>query len=407
MRAAGPLAAGLVAAILGSERASALRVEQERVSFGPSGHHKKDSGPDLSSALECLRKTTPHLKLEYPADAEQHVAEIRNAMLPWSHGFVGSYHVEDILNLGFADRWFNRTDKSDKLSDIFGPYIPIFAQWVDPWLRNTEKRLHYPSGFVDALKKVLRKNVPYVALSQNDEGITGKNEIRLKEFPNLLVMSAGGYGHIAVPLAQTQGHTISRAMWMFDKDVSIPRKRVPVSQRKYFISYVGGLDHSPRQMRPRMKDEVQRYAAVHGILDKVMFNRTGSKKDRSWEDVMFNSRFSLTPRGYGRTSYHLMEAIQRGVIPIHVYTDMPWVPYPEVFKTFGYTTTVDGLPSLLQKLRAMSDRDIEQLEKEVARHAKSHFTLEAVRAQIAAFFVGGKNDLVCQRLPDTLTDKDY
>jgi hypothetical protein len=38
-----------------------------------------------------------------------------------------------------------------------------------------------------------------------------------------------------------------------------------------------------------------------------------------WKQVMRNSRFSLVPRGFGRTAYHLMETIQMGLIPVYIY----------------------------------------------------------------------------------------
>ena len=44
-------------------------------------------------------------------------------------------------------------------------------------------------------------DVPYVMVSQNDQGIVGNYE--LWSVPaNLLVLSAGGYGHVPIPLIE-------------------------------------------------------------------------------------------------------------------------------------------------------------------------------------------------------------
>ena len=51
---------------------------------------------------------------------------------------------------------------------------------------------------------------------------------------------------------------------------------------------------------------------------------------------------SLVPRGFGRTAYHLMETFQMGRVPLYVYSDVPWVPYAEVFERVGYASSARG-----------------------------------------------------------------
>eukprot|EP00913_Durusdinium_trenchii_P016395 g15411.t1 len=54
---------------------------------------------------------------------------------------------------------------------------------------------------------------------------------------------------------------------------------------------------------------------------------TGFGSADEWHKVAGNSKVSLCPRGYGRTAFHLFEILQLGLIPVHVYLDIPWVPY--------------------------------------------------------------------------------
>eukprot|EP00415_Alexandrium_ostenfeldii_P003921 UN3921 len=134
-------------------------------------------------------------------------------------------------------------------------------------------------------------------------------------------------------------------------------KRELVGQRKYLVSFVGTVGHSPHSMRKEMKSVVEDFAKSHDTHGRgVAFEKLPNRSQ--WEAVMFSSLFSLVPRGYGRTSYHLIETVGLGLIPIFVYTDQPWVPYPELFKTFGYSTTVSGLPRLLENLTAMNDSEM-------------------------------------------------
>jgi len=361
------------------------------------------AGPvDISRAKHCLRLTTPGLPLEYPADAEEHVEEIRRAMRQWKYGSAGTRNVEDIWNNDFADMWFHRPDKSKRLSHFFGPYVPIFADFLVPWLVGNHH--YYPEGFVTALRSVLRRNVPYVVVSQNAEGLVGKGDFRMSDLPNVLVLSGGGYGHVALPLFKTYGSTPSEARQSFDQALERQAGRVPVPRREYFVSYVGSIGNAPHSMRQEMKTMVNDFAKsqdLHGR--KVGFFHF--KQTALWEQVMFDSRFSLVPRGYGRTAFHLSETIHRGLIPIYIYMDQPWLPYPHLYKTFGYSTNISGLPRLLGKLNAMADDEIAARESAVAAFARSHFTHEAVVEQMKAFLRGGSTDLVCQRLPESVTFK--
>mmetsp|Transcript_166196 Transcript_166196/g.403777 ORF Transcript_166196/g.403777 Transcript_166196/m.403777 type:complete len:436 (-) Transcript_166196:65-1372(-) len=352
--------------------------------------------PNVDRALACLRKTKPNLSLVYPADAEQHVNEIRDAMKPWN-SIPSTYHAEDIWMDNFLSRWESRAPGT-RVSDIFGNYIPIFTRWVEPWFTSG---MHYPEGFLEALQKVLRGNVPYVTVSQNDEGITGKYEVDMNSVPNILVLSAGGYGHVAVPLLHTNAGSQSEAKQnAYAGFFSYQQHRVPLKERRYLFSYVGSLIHAPHDMRARMKKTVEDFAQAHNIMDKVL---VPTEKTEGWKDIMLSSRFSLVPRGFGRTSYHLAEALQMGVIPIHVYIDQPWIPYPRAYEKLGLATTVEGLPAVMERLMRLSDAEVEQLEARVVKFAESHYSLQGMTKQIASFLAGGSSDLVCQRLPSSVT----
>ena len=69
-------------------------------------------------------------------------------------------------------------------------------------------------------------------------------------------------------------------------------------------------------------------------------------KGKHWQRIMRDSKFQLCPRGFGRTSYHVMESFQMGLIPIHVYSDVPWVPYADLFDKIGFVVRYDDLDTL-------------------------------------------------------------
>jgi len=335
-----------------------------------------------SAAVQCLKKTQDTVKLEYPSDAEEHFYEIRRALAPWAQHASHKMHTA----AGYGGPWIENHwiahfeelyDKSDLcLLDHFGPYIPLFVPWVDIWVNS---RYSYPPGFVEALYSVLRPNVPYITVSQNDEGLTGKNEILMSTIPNVLVLSAGGYGHVPIPLF---------------KQVEPLNNHKHPNERQYDVSYTGSLAHSPKRIRETMHQQFN--------SSKIKYQHYYG---RNWRQVMENSRFSLTPRGYGRTAYHLVEILQMGLIPIHIYADTPWVPYADLYPDIGFVNHyTEGMNALIARLKNMTPEQIMQREQRIVELRDSHFSVQGVLDQIQRFILNEKNDLRCQKLPATVRD---
>jgi len=114
-------------------------------------------------------------------------------------------------------------------------------------------------------------------------------------------------------------------------------------------------------------------------------------KGEDWRTVMANSSVSLCPRGTGRTSYHLMEVLQAGLIPVHVHLDAgegeeeSWVPYEGLFDQIGFTTPISRLPSLLENLKGMSQEDLGRREAMAVSLRETHFLMGGALEQIKRF----------------------
>ncbi len=121
---------------------------------------------------------------------------------------------------------------------------------------------------------------------------------------------------------------------------------------------------------------------------------------------MRDSRFQLCPRGFGRTSYHLMETFQMGLIPIHVYSDIPWVPYGDLYDTIGFKTNISFLPTLLEHVASLSGNEITDMEDRIVSF-RSHFTWEGLRKEILSFIRSGESHslLKCQFVPHNARDQ--
>ena len=144
--------------------------------------------------IPCLERAwmlkTRHHKINwsFPEDAHDHYLKILRLTKPFRRIQVHEY-------AGYNGPWLENifiTKFKDFPLYKFNGFIPIFIQWIDSQILRG--RLF--DNILMTLSTVLRPNVIYLAVSQGDVGL-GKIG---KEFPNILVLSAGGYGHIALPL---------------------------------------------------------------------------------------------------------------------------------------------------------------------------------------------------------------
>ena len=142
--------------------------------------------------LPCLTSTwmlaDQNSSFSFPEDAEEHYPDIWKATAPFRsqhfHYYAG-YHGPWIENY-FISHFSGRSLSS------FGGLIPLFLQWVDIQVSH----LNTFHSIRTVLKQILRPNVIYFTVSQSDIGL---EEMSL-DHPNLLVLSAGGFGHIPIPL---------------------------------------------------------------------------------------------------------------------------------------------------------------------------------------------------------------
>ena len=234
----------------------------------------------MPEALDCLRQTKPNLpNLTYPDDAYEHFLQIHEGLKEWMQG--PSHQPHDAANYSgpwIENRWIshfqNQLESTNNLQDVFGPYIPILIPWTDVWVKTSRRQ--YPGDLPLALMNLLREDVMYITVVQNDDGFVGRclEMEHIQERFHITILSAGGYGHVPIPLL---------------KQPEERNNQIPIGKRKHLISYVGSKGNSPYGMRERMIDQ------------KNHFYYYGEK----WRQVMAESKFSLCPRGYGRTSVSL------------------------------------------------------------------------------------------------------
>lgn len=338
--------------------------------------------PLVEPAVTCLNLSTPGIELKYPDDAKEHFLELRRLLRNFSQtkehvaakyaGYAGPW-IENVY-IDTMERLLNEDDFC--LSDFFGPYIPILVPFVDVWVSKEGGRCQFPDELLQILHTALRPDVPYVVVSQSDTGISGnRNEFKLRDHPNILVLSAGGYGHVPIPLLKQTEHPVD----------------IPVASRAHNLSYVGSLKNF--QMRYPMHETLSR---PHPFGYQYYYGN-------AWQTYVADSKFSLVPRGYGRTAYHLMEVLQSGRVPVYVHDAVPWIPYGDVIRDIVVVTSFAQIETLQDELSVIRDEQIEVMEAKIREMRDSHFTYDAAMKQIQGFLQNdGTSDLVCQKLPSTI-----
>ena len=251
---------------------------------------------------------------------------------------------------------------------------------------------------MNEMQGLLREDDLYIIIVQNDDGFVGRcSEFQaLQDSYHITVLSAGGWGHVPIPLLKQVRTSLLgdyRQRWFelscLVNDSMKPEKKsntIHVAKREHLVSYVGSDGNAPDNLRKDMiaQDQVHYY------------------KGDSWRSVMANSKFSLAPRGYGRTSYHFMEALQMGLIPIQVYADQPWIPYKHILQNVTFAVNMNELPELILELSRKSDAEIEHIEDQIEGLIERFFTFDGVLNEIQNFMTNPNlSALKCDKLPTT------
>tara|TARA_R100000234_G_scaffold31405_1_gene18480 strand:+ start:43 stop:936 length:894 start_codon:yes stop_codon:yes gene_type:complete len=98
-----------------------------------------------------------------------------------------------------------------------------------------------------------------------------------------------------------------------------PHDGVPNEIRQYKVGYAGSNTHPIREKCNQVMSNLSDYKFV--ISYNLNHNHT-----KVFRDILYNSVFALSPRGFGPASFRMYEAIQMQCVPIYV-SDVMWLPF--------------------------------------------------------------------------------
>jgi hypothetical protein len=176
------------------------------------------------------------------------------------------------------------------------------------------------------------------------------------ELGNGLTFSAGGKGKVAIPLTSYR--------WPGTEE------RKPV---KHLCSFVGNAHTHP--IREQMFRELQGKEGFY--LEQIPHHLP------HYPDIMNSSVFALCPRGYGKTSFRLYEALAMGTIPIYI-SDEYWLPYEEevVWNQFCIIVRPDEIKDIPKLISDFSCEEIKNTSNICKRIWNEYFSYDATVKQI-------------------------
>jgi hypothetical protein len=267
----------------------------------------------------------------------------------WLH--PPSHHYQGYSGPWIEDYFFEYCLRERPATELI--YLPIF--WTDFFL-HAQVHKYTPRQF-EKIQSLIRR----VLDEELDEG---KRYFTLLEydhpiwdwhlFPrNVLVFSAGGGGDIPVPLLKGSPPLESR-------------------EKNILLSFVGRLDGASNQGEVRSR--------MHEALKGAALFTSGP----GWRDLMARSVFSLCPRGLGRASFRLYEALSVGSIPVYIWDDVEWLPYRDElpWDEFCISVRVDEVESIAERVAAWDKDKVTRAQTLIGQYYEDYFTLKGVCKQI-------------------------
>lgn len=187
------------------------------------------------------------------------------------------------------ERWFYDNTLPDEIAGR--NYLPIFwtAYWVNNNYGKKERGINTMQRYIDSLPR----DKKYFTICQYDDGPL----VDFKDLDIIVFGMSGGRIDYPIPLlCQPHGYR-------FD------------CKRDIFASFIGGDTH------PIRRELVKQFAGHNDCL--VSLKKVQLKE---YCHIMARSVFALCPRGYGKSSFRIAEAIQYGAIPVYISDDFV-LPY--------------------------------------------------------------------------------
>lgn len=257
---------------------------------------------------------------------------------------------------GYSGPWFEEQFYkfwSDEPNIGGAKYLPVFWHYVYSHIQVGKYTPNAHSRILRAMEVVLdqcvRSNEPFFTLTDYDHAPWDWHQ-----FPkNVVVLGAGGDGDLAIPLFK------GAEQWaLHPKDI--------------LVSFMGRLDGASDANQVRSK--------MYAALKDVAHFGCGP----NWREVMARSTFTLCPRGLGRASFRMYEALAAGSIPVYIWDDREWLPFADELPWADMIISVNvaDLNGLSDRIRKTSPEEIASRLAKIVAVYDDYLTPQGAARQI-------------------------
>ncbi len=245
-------------------------------------------------------------------------------------------------NFLIFEEWFYEKIKPEEISGR--TYLPIF--WTSYYCANGygTRGMEELQAFINSLPK----DIKYFTIVQYDDGILNNLEgLDIKVFA-----MSGKRVDYPLPL------------------ISMQHPKAWVDEKHVFCSFIGKETHPVRSA-----------IVKHYSNHKNWYVKTEAHSELEYRGWMARSLFALCPRGYGQTSFRLMEALEHGAIPVYISDDFI-IPHNVNFESYGVLIShrvlgAKGLGYIEEVLNSISMDKILELQKNGKEVFEKYYTYEA------------------------------
>jgi hypothetical protein len=248
------------------------------------------------------------------------------------------------------ERWFKETTTAHELAGKPRTYLPIL--WTGYWCNNGYGRKDRARKVLQRFVDSLPRNKAYFSIVQYDDGPM----VDFKDLDIKIFGMSGGRIDYPIPLL-CQPH----------------KYEFPGIKKDIFCSFVGADTHP---IRRELVKEFEGKPDCYVTLKK--------HKMEDYCRILARSVFALCPRGYGKSSFRIMEAIQYGAIPIYIATTGEAIlPYCADFSKYGTLVSEMDIPKLPDHISGALKSTFWVLEKQNEIEKIKHlYTYEGCKKKI-------------------------
>jgi hypothetical protein len=211
----------------------------------------------------------------------------------------------------YLEEYFLHTIKTEP-TPTKRTYIPVL--WtnfqIEDWFRDKQSEMQTD---LDIWVQEHPSPDGYFTVVQHDDG----PQLKL---PDNTVIYGACSGDYPIPLIyQDTRNTL----------LSVPKKTF--SEKPILCSFVGNItsNHIQPNVRQVMVNELQSNPNFVFYHSGGWTPSVPEYLQKPFIEYTVNSKFALSPRGYGRGSFRFFECFQLGTIPVYLWNDIEWLPFQD------------------------------------------------------------------------------